>query len=278
MQANKVMTRRFLSLLMGVLLPLAAGAADQTFDELTVGDETYRNVTVTSVTKTDVYFTHAAGMGNAKLKDLTPEVQRRFDYNANEAAKVEATRKQGAAAYSAHMQQQRELEFKRAEAERVLAAKQQAAAEARAQMVSPSSASEGGLVNHPAPPIAIEQWLTRKPNLKGKFVLVDFWATWCGPCRNSIPHLNDLQHRFSDRLVVIGLSSESAADVRAMRTPEIEYYSAIDPQQRTARMIQVRAIPHALLIDPQGIVRYQGHPSALSKEVVETVLKRFGSS
>ena len=54
--------------------------------------------------------------------------------------------------------------------------------------------------------MGVEKWLTDAPDLNGKFVLVDMWATWCGPCRRSIPHLNELYAKFKDRLVVIGLS------------------------------------------------------------------------
>ncbi|HEX4343451.1 MAG TPA: hypothetical protein VH255_08670 [Verrucomicrobiae bacterium] len=61
--------------------------ADEKLPMLKVGSEVYSNVTVTSVSKTDIFFTHSQGMGNAKLKDLDPEMQKHFHFDA---AKVNA--------------------------------------------------------------------------------------------------------------------------------------------------------------------------------------------
>ena len=63
-------------------------------------------------------------------------------------------------------------------------------------------------LNQKAPELVVEKWLAKEPDRKGKFVLIDFWATWCPPCRKAIPELNGLQKKFGDKLVVIGLSDE----------------------------------------------------------------------
>jgi cytochrome c biogenesis protein CcmG, thiol:disulfide interchange protein DsbE len=113
--------------------------------------------------------------------------------------------------------------------------------------------------------------------VEGKFVLVDFWATWCGPCRQSIPHLNDLQAKFKDRLVVIGLSNENPDDIRKMSSPEMNYAVGTDTQARTMSMVEVRGIPHAILIDPQGIVRFEGVPVYLTEEGLERLLAKYAN-
>ena len=111
--------------------------------------------------------------------------------------------------------------------------------------------------------------------MSGKFVMVDFWATWCAPCRRSIPELNALNRRFQDRLVIMGLSDEPEEKVRAMKEPVIDYFVGIDTQHRSISGIEIRAIPHALLIDPKGIVRFEGHPSLLSADRLEKIMARY---
>ena len=50
-------------------------------------------------------------------------------------------------------------------------------------------------LNQKAPDFIVEKWISTEPELKGKFVLIDFWATWCGPCRKVIPDLNIFQEQ-----------------------------------------------------------------------------------
>jgi cytochrome c biogenesis protein CcmG/thiol:disulfide interchange protein DsbE len=127
-------------------------------------------------------------------------------------------------------------------------------------------------LNQKAPELVIEKWLTKEPDRKGKFVLIDFWATWCPPCRKAIPELNNLYKKFGDRLVVIGLSDEPEAKVKGMTTPQIDYSVAIDTKARTKTAVGVSGIPHVLLIDPQGIVRWEGFPLLNGFELTEQVV------
>ncbi|HCD29618.1 MAG TPA: hypothetical protein DEQ73_03345, partial [Phycisphaerales bacterium] len=48
-----------------------------------------------------------------------------------------------------------------------------------------------------APEFSVAQWVSKQPDMKDKTVVIDFWATWCGPCRAAIPHMNELQQTFA---------------------------------------------------------------------------------
>lgn len=130
-------------------------------------------------------------------------------------------------------------------------------------------------LNKKAPKLVVEKWLTEKPDIKGKFVLVDFWATWCQPCLKGIPELNEFHSKFKDKLVVIGLAKQTESEIRKMKKPIIEYYSAIDTQDRMGGELKIKGIPHVILIDPKGIVRWEGFPMLEGYELTEGVLKNL---
>ena len=134
-------------------------------------------------------------------------------------------------------------------------------------------------LGHKAPQFVVEKWLTAAPTTEGKFVLIDFWATWCRPCRNAIPELNEIQRRFGDKICVIGISDEPEGAVRAMSSPRIEYAVAIDTKRRMYSELEITGIPHVLLIDTKGVVRWEGFPfldgDELTPEVVGLLIKRY---
>jgi len=123
-----------------------------------------------------------------------------------------------------------------------------------------------------APQLEVEKWLTAAPDTKGKFVLIDFWATWCGPCRKAIPELNAFHKKFGDKLVVIGISDESEADVKKMKSPKMDYAVAIDTKAKMKKAVGVTGIPHVLILDPEGIVRWEGYPLLTGHELTEKVV------
>lgn len=123
-----------------------------------------------------------------------------------------------------------------------------------------------------APDLVVEKWLTKEPDRKGKFVLIDFWATWCPPCRKAIPELNAFHKKFGDKLIIIGISDEPEDKVKSMASPKIEYFSALDTQARTKKALDVTGIPHVIILDPQGIVRWEGFPLLEGYELTEKVV------
>ena len=116
------------------------------------------------------------------------------------------------------------------------------------------------LIPRRAPPLVVEEWISPPPDTEGKLVMLEFWATWCGPCVAAIPDSNELQRRYRDDLVIIAISDEPAAVVRKQVDPAITYASAVDTQGRMSRALGVREIPATFIIDPDGIIRWKGDP------------------
>jgi len=135
------------------------------------------------------------------------------------------------------------------------------------------------IINEKAPALHVQEWLSEKPNNDGKFVLIDFWATWCGPCRAVIPELNQWHRKYGDRLHIIGISDETADKVRSNKQIQIDYFSAIDTEAVLKKDLKVTGIPHCIIIDPQGIVRWEGFPTLeghqLTEEVLENILQKY---
>lgn len=113
-----------------------------------------------------------------------------------------------------------------------------------------------------APKLEVGQWLTGgAPHTKGKVVLIDFWATWCPPCRATIPELGQWQKKFKKDLVVIGISDEKPEVVRKfMQSTSMPYNVAIDQKKTMSGEVGVQGIPHVLVISSDGVVRWQGFP------------------
>lgn len=261
------------------LLAALAGApssrADETFPVLTIGSEVYSNVTVTGVTATDIYFMYSGGMSNAKLKRLSPELQVHFHYAPAVAAAAEQQQQEAAARYRANLVAAKPTPPPAPTAPMRVQTVPVGGAGDADDLVAPKLNARS-VRGQPAPSLVVAQWMTEQPDVNGKFVLVDFWATWCGPCRQSIPRLNAFAAKYKDRLVVIGISDESPEAVRKMTSPTIDYAVGVDPQARTSKELQIKGIPHCLLIDPHGIVRYEGHPGYLDDAAIEHVFAKYG--
>lgn len=145
-------------------------------------------------------------------------------------------------------------------------------------------------VGDPAPKLQTGKWIQGEPVKgfeKGTAYIVEFWATWCGPCRESIPHLNETYTKYKDKgLVVIG--QDCWEQNEALVAPFVKkmgekmtYRVALDDKKSeekgamaTTWMMAARqnGIPTAFIVDTHGKVAWIGHPMTMQEKVLDEVL------
>jgi uncharacterized protein (TIGR03435 family) len=110
--------------------------------------------------------------------------------------------------------------------------------------------------------------------LKGKVVVLEFWATWCGPCRKVIPHLNDLAEQFKDKPVVfVSVTSENEEVVRLfLRNHPMQSWVGIDDYEILNKAFHVQGIPHAVIVDATGHIAAIAYPGDIKAVHLEEVL------
>tara|TARA_B100000700_G_C14865884_1_gene770925 strand:- start:424 stop:921 length:498 start_codon:yes stop_codon:yes gene_type:complete len=115
----------------------------------------------------------------------------------------------------------------------------------------------------PAPELSLEGWLNSQPlelsSLKGKIVVLDFWATWCAECVRSIPHLNELQKRYADQgVVIIGVCASDGSERMGelAKNRGIKFPVAIDKKDATNKRYRANSSPDYYIIDRAGKLRW----------------------
>jgi len=108
-------------------------------------------------------------------------------------------------------------------------------------------------------------------SLQGKVVLVNFWATWCPPCRKEMPDLQSLYLRFKDNgFVVLSISDEEAAKVSPfVAERNITYPVLLDPERRVNVEFQIEGIPKSFVYDRAGKLVAQSIDMRTQKQFLE---------
>jgi thiol-disulfide isomerase/thioredoxin len=118
--------------------------------------------------------------------------------------------------------------------------------------------------------------------LKGKVILLDFWASWCGPCKKSFPAMQELHKQYAEKgLVIIAVSVDEKPDAmqRFVEAANVSFVTVRDASQKLVAAADVATMPTSFLVDRTGKIRYihrgfAGDETVKAyKEQVELLLK-----
>lgn len=137
--------------------------------------------------------------------------------------------------------------------------------------------------NQIAPEIKITNWIKNTPadkTLTHKFIVLEFWATWCKPCLEYVPHLNELQKKYKqDNLLFLSISDEKEARIsKILEKINFETIVVTDTSKTTFenyKSLEYNDVmrPTTVLIDDKGKVKWVGYPKLLTEKVLQSFLQ-----
>jgi thiol-disulfide isomerase/thioredoxin len=147
-------------------------------------------------------------------------------------------------------------------------------------------------IGDPNPGLKLAKWIKGEPvqtPLTGKVHVVEFWATWCGPCRVGMPHISELQSEYGEDVTFIGVTREDEATVASFLQSEspdgrnwqevIQYRLAIDQDDWTNTAYMKAAgqngIPCAFVVGRDGVVEWIGHPASIDEPLQQIVAGQY---
>ncbi len=144
-----------------------------------------------------------------------------------------------------------------------------------------SAPAAGPKVGEPPPLLQATELLQAPPgakmdakSLRGKVVVLEFWATWCGPCVAAIPHLNELAEEFKDQPVqFIAITAEDEATIEKFLTKRpIKAWVALDTNNAMNKAYAVTGIPHTVVLDKEGKIAAITYPTFVTEKHINDLL------
>jgi thiol-disulfide isomerase/thioredoxin len=113
-------------------------------------------------------------------------------------------------------------------------------------------------------------------DLKGRIVLVNFWASWCGPCRKEMPLLEQLNRQYRSKgvtLVGVNVEPDSAAATDWLKATPVSFPILFDVDSKVSKLYQVEGMPNTVILDRKGNVRYihRGYSAGAESEYLDQI-------
>ncbi|NNF39801.1 MAG: TlpA family protein disulfide reductase [Woeseiaceae bacterium] len=131
-----------------------------------------------------------------------------------------------------------------------------------ASLFAMSSLASSGMEGQPAPDFALRSSLgenLRLSEYRGDVVMINFWATWCGPCRQEMPLLDELYSRYQRvgfNLLGVNIDDDSRRAMAMIKDLGVNFPVLFDADKMVSKLYDVEAMPVTILVDRQGTVRY----------------------
>lgn len=131
--------------------------------------------------------------------------------------------------------------------------------------VSNGSIASSGLAGQAAPDFVLKSTTgenLRLSEYRGDVVMINFWATWCGPCRQEMPLLDDLYNRYQRvgfNLLGVNIDDDSGRALQMVEELGVTFPVLFDDKKEVSKLYQVEAMPVTVLVDRHGTVRHVHH-------------------
>ena len=128
-----------------------------------------------------------------------------------------------------------------------------------------TSLASSGMEGQPAPDFALKSSTgenLRLSEYRGDVVMINFWATWCGPCRQEMPLLDELYNRYERvgfNLLGVNIDDDSRRAMQMIDELGVDFPVLFDARKEVSKLYEVEAMPVTVIVDREGTVRYVHH-------------------